>query len=122
MAPRLMAATASVDAAEAGDHDGADLGVAGERRVEDVHAVGVGQAEVDDEARRRRSALRRSMASAASAAWATAKPSAFSDSAIELAEIGLVFDDEHGGLGGAGHHRAVTAHDTSAEILPPMRR
>ena len=49
MAPRLIAVTASVDAAEAGDHDREDLGIAGERRVEDVHAVGVGQPQVDDQ-------------------------------------------------------------------------
>ena len=38
-----------VDAAEAGDHDGADRRVQRERFVEHVHAVGVGQPQVDDQ-------------------------------------------------------------------------
>ena len=50
IAPRLIAATASFDAAEAGHHDRHDLRVAGEGRVEDVEAVGVGQLQIDDQA------------------------------------------------------------------------
>ncbi len=38
-----------LDAAEPGHHDGEDLGVARQRGVEDVHAVGVGQPQVDDQ-------------------------------------------------------------------------
>ena len=49
MAPRLIAVTASFDAAEAGDDDGADAREERERLVEDVHAVGVGQPQVDDQ-------------------------------------------------------------------------
>ena len=73
MAPRLMALHRFVDAAEAGHDDRRDLGIAGEGGVEDVHAVGVGQPQVDDQRvvgealeaverrrRRRRPARRRS--------------------------------------------------------------
>ena len=38
-----------LDTAEAGHHDRLDFGVAGERRVEHLHAVGVGQPQVHDE-------------------------------------------------------------------------
>ena len=38
-----------LDAAEPGDDDAEDAGIAIERRVEDVHAVGVGQPQIDDQ-------------------------------------------------------------------------
>ena len=39
-----------LDAAESGDDDGADVRVARQRLVEHFHAVGVGQAQIDDQA------------------------------------------------------------------------
>ena len=48
-APRLIAVTASLDAAEAGHHDRAHRREQRQRLVEDVQPVGVGQPQVDDE-------------------------------------------------------------------------
>ena len=85
------------DAAEAGDHDRPDLGIARQRCLEDVHAVGVGQPQVDDqavvgeafEAGHRIGAVQR---------LGDREPLGFERFRDELTQIGFVLDDEHGAL------------------------
>ena len=49
-APRLIARDGFVDATEAGRSRRADVGIAGQGFVEHVHAIGIGEPKVDDEA------------------------------------------------------------------------
>ena len=85
------------DAARTRDDDGANLGIAGERRVEDVHAVGVGQPQIDDEAvvgkafepRLRIGRVKR---------LRDGEALGFERVGDELTKFGFVFDDENRGL------------------------
>ncbi len=102
MAPRLMAAHRLFHAAEAGHHHRADFGIAGERRVEHVHAVGVGQAQIDDQ---------RVVGKAGQPFHRVlgvgrlrhGKPLAFQRFGDQFTQRGFVFDDEDGRGGSLGH-------------------
>jgi hypothetical protein len=90
------------DAPETGDHHGQDVGIAGQRRVENLHAVGVRQAEVDDEG-----VVGESLEAFDGVGGVrglrhleAVRAQGFGD---QLAEIGFIIDDEDGGLGGARH-------------------
>ena len=101
-APRFMARHGFGDAAEAGHHDREDVGVARERRVEHFHAVGIGQAEVDDQG------VVGEVLEALDGVGGVGRlgdlePVGAQRLGDELSQIGFVVDDQDGGLGGAGH-------------------
>ncbi len=95
-----------LDPAEPGDDDGANLGIAGERRFEDVHAVGVGQPQIDDEPVVGKP-FETGDGVAAVERLRDGKAFGFERFGDKLTQIGLVFDNEHGGLVVLSHRVGV---------------
>ena len=97
------------DPAEPGHHDRQDLGIAGERVVEHLHAVGIRQPEVDDE---------RVVGERLEAFDRFARVGGLSDLESigaerlrnQLSEIRFVIDNQDGGVGRAGHKAAASRH------------
>ena len=102
------------DAAEAGHHDRADLRIAIERFVEDRHAVGIGQPEVDDEAvvGERPQPLD---GIGGIGGLRGGKAVGFQAGDDGLTEIEVVFDDKNGRQGSLAH---ISVRSTSRCLVP----
>ena len=117
IAPRLIARNRLGHSAETRDHDREDVGIASEGRVQDVHAIGVGQPEVHDQrvVGERLQALLRFFGISGLGDGETVRGQRLRD---QLAEISLVVHDKNSGLSD-GRHRVTTRAHTS-EKSPPI--
>ena len=119
-APRLIAVDRFGDAAEAGHDHRADLRVAIEGFVEHRHAVGVGQAEVDDEAVVGERAQPLDGVGGV-AGLRGGKAVGFEAGDDGLAEIEVVFDDENGRQGALAHRFAKRQQVVAGSGCPTSR-